>query len=121
MEGDSRSFRIALTADRHVNPAAGDIDGLAVLTEAGWGVMQLPAEDYPVELGASLLREVAEQVEEFSRRGYDVVLVGERLGLAEALAAVGMPLPDQILPATGDDLRAFLAARPAPEASRLLG
>ena len=47
MERDERSYRVALTADRYVNPRPGGLDGLAVLAEAGWGVIQLPAEDYP--------------------------------------------------------------------------
>ena len=69
MEGDHRSFRIALTSDRYVNPSPGELDGLAVLGEAGWGVMQLPPEDYPAELRRSMLLEVAEQAEEFSPPG----------------------------------------------------
>ena len=50
MDGDARGFRVALTADGYVNPARGGFDGLAVLDAAGWGVMQLPAPDYP-EIG----------------------------------------------------------------------
>jgi len=44
--------------------------GLAVLAAAGWGVMQLPDDGYPAEVARPLLAEVAEQVEEFTRRGY---------------------------------------------------
>ena len=47
MDGDARGFRVALTADRYVNPEPGGFDGLAVLDAEGWGVMQLPAADYP--------------------------------------------------------------------------
>ena len=79
--GDERSFRVALVADRYVNPPAGGLDGLAVLAAAGWGVMQLPDDAYPAEVARLLLAEVAEQVEEFSRHGYLFVLVGERDGL----------------------------------------
>lgn len=107
-------MRIALAADRYVNPPPGGLDGLAVFAEADWGVMQLPAEDYPAQTAARVLAEVAEQVEEFSRHGYELVVVGERDGLADALAKVGVPLPDQIVPATAAELRAFLDSRPDP-------
>jgi hypothetical protein len=114
---DGRSFRIALVADRYVNPPPGGLDALALLAEVGWGVMQLPADDYPAELAARVLAEVTEQAEEFSRHGYDFVLVGDRDGLAEALAAAGLGVPDQIVPSDAADLLSFLNARPAPAAS----
>ena len=117
MKPDERSFRIALVADRFVNPPPGGLDGLAVAAQAGWGVMQLPAADYPDEIAARVLAEIAEQAEEFSRHGYDFVVVGECRGLAAALAAVGLPVPDQIEPATADELLGLLKARPAPPAS----
>ena len=44
---DERSYRVALVADRYVNPEPGQFDGLAVLADAGWGVMQLPDDAYP--------------------------------------------------------------------------
>ena len=94
----ARSFRVAFVADRYVNPPPGGVDGLAVLAEAGWGVMQLPAPDYPAEITARVLAEVAEQAEEFGRHGYGFVLVGDGDGLAAALAAVGLAIPDQIAP-----------------------
>ena len=117
MKPDDRSFRIALVADRYVNPPPGGLDALAVLAPAGWGVMQLPADDYPAGIAARVLAEVAEQAEEFSRHGYDFVLIGERDGLADALGAAGLPVPDQITPSDPADLIAFLTARPAPPAS----
>ncbi len=117
MKPDERSFRIALVADHFVNPPPGGLDALAAAAEAGWGVMQLPAADYPDALAARILAEVAEQVEEFSRHGYDVVVVGECGGLTAALAAVGLPVPDQIRPATAHELLGLLKARPAPPAS----
>lgn len=116
MEPDERSFRIALTADRYVNPPPGGLDGLAVLAEAGWGVMQLPAEDYPAAVAQRVLAEIAEQVREFSSHGYQLVLVGAGGKLADALAAVGVPVPAQVVPASPAELRAFLDARPAPAA-----
>jgi len=113
---DERSYRVALVADRYVNPEPGQLDGLAVLAAAGWGVMQLPDERYPAEVARPLLAEVAEQVEEFTRRGYGFVLVGKRDGLAEALALVGVAVPDGIEPASAAELREFLAVQPAPSA-----
>jgi hypothetical protein len=114
MKPDERSFRIALVADRYVNPPPGGLDAVAVAAQAGWGVMQLPADEYPAEVAGPLLAEVAEQVEEFSRHGYGLVLVGERAGLAEALARVGVPVPDGISPESSGQLAEFLGGRPVP-------
>ena len=113
---DARSYRVALVADRYVNPAPGQLDGLAVLAAARWGVMQLPDDGYPADVARPLLAEIAEQVEEFSRHGYAFVLVGERDGLAEALAYAGVALPVRILPASAAELAEFLAAQPVPPA-----
>ncbi len=117
MKADARSFRIALVADRYVNPPPGGVDAVAAAAQAGWGVMQLPPDDYPAEVAGPLLAEVAEQVEEFSRHGYAFVLVGGHPGLAEALARVGVAVPDQSTPATAVQLSEFLNERPAPTAS----
>jgi hypothetical protein len=114
--GDERSYRVALVADCYVNPEPGQLDGLAVLAAAGWGVMQLPDDGYPAEVARPLLAEVAEQVEEFTRRGYGFILVGERDGLAEALVLVGVAVPDRIVPASAAELREFLAVQPVPSA-----
>lgn len=113
---DERSYRVALVADRYVNPVPGQLDGLAVLAAAGWGVMQLPGDGYPAAVAQQLLAEVAEQVEEFSRHGYGLVLVGERDGLAEALQLAGVAVPDRIVPASAAELGEFLAAQPVPPA-----
>ena len=118
MKPDERSFRIMVVADRYVNPPSDGLDAVAVAAQTGWGVMQLPADDYPAEVAGPLLAEVAEQMEEFARHGYGFVLVGERAGLAEALATVGVPLPDAISPGTAAQLAEFLAGRPAPRANR---
>ena len=118
MKPDARSFRIALVADRYVNPPLGGPDAVAAAAQAGWGVMQLPPGDYPVEVTGPLLAEVAEQVEEFSRHGYAFVLVGDCPGLAEALARAGLAVPDQITPATSVQLLEFLRRQPAPAAGR---
>ena len=117
MKPDERSFRIMLVADGYVNPPPGGLDAVAVAAQTGWGVMQLPADDYPPEVAGPLLAEVAEQLEEFSRHGYAFVLVGERAGLPEALASVGVPLPDGISPSTTLQLAEFLGGQPAPRAS----
>jgi hypothetical protein len=118
MERDARSFRVALVADRFVNPPPGGIDGIAAAVQADWGVVQLPADDYPAQVAERLLFEVAEQSEEFARHGYDIVLVGQREGLAEALARVGLAVPDGIIPESLVQLREFLDGRPDPAAAR---
>ena len=114
--GDERSFRVALVADRYVNPAPGGLDGLAVIAAAGWGVIQLPDDAYPDEVARLLLAEIAEHVEEFSRHGYVFALVGERAGLSEALAGVGVAVPPRIVPDSASALSEFLAAQPVPPA-----
>ncbi len=116
---DQRSFRVALVADAFVNPAPGRLDAIAVLLEADWGAIQLPADRYPPEVAGPLLEQVAEQTEEFYRRGYDLVVIGRRQGLAEALATAGVPALDQINPADARELRSFLQARPRPRAATL--
>jgi hypothetical protein len=109
-------MRVALVADQYVNPPPGGLDALAVLAPAGWGVMQLPAPDYPAAVIEGALAEVAGQAEEFSRHDYEIVLVGGCPGLADAFAAVGLALPDQIIPSSAEQLSEFLAARRAPAA-----
>lgn len=118
---DERSYRIALVADRYVNPAPGGVDALAVLAAAGWGVMQLPDDGYPAEVARLLLTEVAEQVEEFSRHGYGFILVGARAGLEEALALASVAVPAGIVPAGAGELGEFLAAQPVPPALAAAG
>jgi hypothetical protein len=118
MSRDERSCRVALVADRFVNPSPGGVDGVAAAAATGWGVIQLPADDYPAAVVQRLLYEVAEQAEEFARHGYDLVLVGDRDGLAEALATVGLGLPDAIIPGSLVELREFLSGRPSPAAAR---
>jgi hypothetical protein len=46
----------------------GGLDGLIILAEAGWGVMQLPANIYPASLAARTLAEVAERARGPARR-----------------------------------------------------
>jgi len=117
MEADARGFRVALVADEYVNPEPGALDALAVLEPAGWGVMQLPPAAYPEAVAEPLLEQIAEQAEEFVRHGYDVVLVGSRAGLEQALGRMGLGLPDRLVPSSADELASFVAARPAPAAA----
>jgi len=121
MKRDDRSFRVALVADQYVNPPPGGVDAVAAAAQAGWGVIQLPADDYPAAVARRLLFEVAEQAEEFARHGYDLVLVGRRNGLASALGRVGIGLPDRITPENFVALVEFLSGRPSPEALRMAG
>ena len=127
MEGDARGFRVAVCADALVNPEPGGLDALAVCAREGFGVMQLPATWYPEEVAAGWLEQVAEQLDEYLRHGYAVVLVTsardgagtrQREALAAALAAIGHELPPEHA-STGDAgaLEAFLRAQPAPAAT----
>ena len=118
MKRDARAFRVALVADKFVNPPPGGIDGITAAAQAGWGVVQLPADDYPAPVAQRLLFEVAEQSEEFARHGYDIVLVGQREGLADALARVGLAVPDGIIPESPVALSELLDGRPSPQALR---
>jgi hypothetical protein len=109
VEGDARGFRVALVTSELVNSPDDALDALAVLSEADWGVIQMPARDYPDEVAAALLAQVAEQAEEFERHGYRLAVVGNHDGLAEALARCGVPPPPQIEPTSAAELREFLA------------
>lgn len=116
MRRDKRSFRVALVADQFLNPAARGLDVIPILLEAGWGVVQLPSNGYPSEVAGPLLEQVAEQTEEFHRHGYDVVVIGRRSGLNEALAAAGLAPLDQVDPVTAKALQEFLGRRSTPRA-----
>ncbi len=70
MDADRRGFRVALVAGELLNPAAGELDALAVLEEEDWGAIQLPAAEYPDDVAGPLLEQAAEQAEEFARNGY---------------------------------------------------
>jgi hypothetical protein len=112
MDVDKRGYRVAIVADELVNPSAGGFDALAVLHQEDWGAIQLPPAWYSPELAAQFLEQVAEHAEEFTRHGYDVVVVGGRAGLAEALSRAGVAEPDSVVVETADELRQFLRARP---------
>ena len=114
---DQRSFRVAIVADRFLNPPPRGLDVIPILLAAEWGVIQLPADDYPPQISRPLLEQVAEQAEEFHRRGYDVVVIGRRAGLDQALEKIGLPQLDRVDPATAAVLQAFLLRRPPPKAT----
>jgi hypothetical protein len=127
VEGDLRGFRVAVCADALVNPEPGGLDALAVCERTGFGVMQLPATWYPDDVAAGWLEQVAEQLDEYLRRGYAVVLVtaaadpagpAQRSALAAALAKIGHELPVEHA-SDGDEaaLEAFLRAQPVPSAA----
>jgi hypothetical protein len=127
VEGDARGFRVAVCADVLVNPEPGGLDALAVCERAGFGVMQLPAAWYPDEVAAGWIEQVAEQLDEYLRHGYAVVLVThagdadaprQRTALAAALAAIGHELPpEHESDGDVDALEEFLRAQPVPGAS----
>jgi hypothetical protein len=127
MDGDLRGFRVAVCADALVNPEPGGLDALAVCERTGFGVMQLPATWYPEDVAAGWLEQVAEQLDEYLRRGYAVVLVmivgdpagaGQRDALEAALAKIGHELPPQFA-SDGDAsaLEEFLRSQPVPAAA----
>jgi hypothetical protein len=121
MDVDERGCRIALVADELVNPAAGGFDTLDVLHQGDWGAIQLPPAWYPDEVAAPLLEQIAEHVEEFARHGYQIVLLGGRPGLEDALDRVGIALPDAAQPTSADELREFLNARPPADPALVRG
>jgi hypothetical protein len=106
---DSRSCRVAIVQSELLNATGDGIDTLTVLEEECWGVVQLPATDYPSAVTAPLFEQIGEQLEEFDRNGYRLALVGTHDGLAPVLDRYGIAPPAQITPATGDELRAFLS------------
>jgi hypothetical protein len=112
MDNDERGYRIALVADDLVNPAEDGFDAIEVLREQDWGAIQLPPAWYPAHVAGPLLEQVAEHVEEFARHGYQLVLLGDRLGLEEALRRSGVALPDVARPSSAEELLEFLQSRP---------
>jgi hypothetical protein len=88
---DPRSEKIAVV------PEAELVARLPVLREAGYGLMQLPPADLAAGTAAEWLAQLAEQVAEYRRNGYEVVLAGKGAWgaeLAAALQRLGLgPLP----------------------------
>ena len=112
MDNDERGFRVALVADEFVNPDEGGFDAVEVLRQEDWGVIQLPPAWYQPDVAGPLLDQIAEHVEEFARHDYQLVLLGNRPGLEDALHRSGIPLPDVVEPASAEELLNFLQSRP---------
>jgi hypothetical protein len=107
---DVRGFRVMLVADELINEDAAGFDLLAALQDAGWGVVLLPPSWYPDGAAGPLLDAIADQVHEYRRHGYAVALIGERAGLGDALARVGLSVPESLRATTASELRDKLAA-----------
>lgn len=130
MNGDVRSWRVALVPDTLINPQdrmrTSFPDALEVLEASGYGVLQLPGR------GAHglLLAVIADQVAEYAHHGYAVVAIGVRgepgnglhwRRLAPLLRHRGVaPLPRHVIRAGVDDpterqrFAAFLSAYDLP-------
>ncbi|MGI8715092.1 MAG: hypothetical protein ACR2NR_18290 [Solirubrobacteraceae bacterium] len=111
MEYDDRGFCVAVVADELINQGSAGFDVLRVLDRAGWGVITLPPAWYGPELAAPLLEQAAEHIQEFDRHGYAVVLIGERAGLGDALATVGIAVPERIEARDAEQLATVLGER----------
>jgi len=85
---DPRSEKVAVVSDDDL------VEFLPALREARYGLMQLPPAAVPADVAADALTQLAEQVAEYRRNGYEVVLAGEgapwRAELDAALAAGGV-------------------------------
>ena len=101
MQGDERSFRVAVVASELAN---GDLDVLGLLERAGWGVIVLPPAWYSADVANGLLVQFAEHIEEFVRHGYRVVCIGSCDALSVPLGELGVELPETITAGTEDDL-----------------
>jgi len=119
VDEDRRSHRVALVADRYLNPRNGGLDAMPALLDNDWGVIQLPSTRYAGNVAGPLLEQVAEQAEEFHRHGYNLVIIGSRPGLAKALAAVGIRGLDRIDPTSVAELKSFLRKRQHSNGPRL--
>ena len=79
---DWRSFKLAILADCFVNPMryqgiARDSLVYSVLRDLGFGILKMPeANAFPEEIVRGWIEIVADQAEEYAKRGYLVVAVG---------------------------------------------
>ncbi len=91
MSDDPRARKIAVVADGLL------MERLPQLRNAGYGVMQLPPATLDPGTAAAWLEQTAEQIAEYRRNDYEVVLVDDGAwtpGLAGALERLGIePLP----------------------------
>jgi hypothetical protein len=118
---DARGFRVALVADEFVNPGPGGMDALSVLEGEGWGAIPLPPESCPNDVATEILEHIGDEVEEFFRNRYDLVLIGSRGGIEEALMARNILAVPTIRPTSTEEIRAFLRGRPSPPADAQAG
>jgi hypothetical protein len=107
-----RSRRIVIVPDALVNPAVNGIDGLAAAHRTGWGVMQLPALDYPPEVRQRALTELAAQVRVYQLASFDLAVAADRPELAQALEAAGASLPRRAPSSSQNELEAWLCQDP---------
>jgi len=88
---DPRSEKVAVV------PEASLVQLLPALRDAGYGVMQLPPADLAPDIAQEWLTQLAEQVAEYRRNHYDVVLAANGAWCAElavTLRQLGVdPLP----------------------------
>ncbi|MBA2476786.1 MAG: hypothetical protein H0V40_12635 [Actinobacteria bacterium] len=88
---DSRARKIAVVADGLL------VQRLPQLRNDGYGVMQLPPASLDPDTASAWLEQTAEQIAEYRRNDYQVVLVDDGVwaaGLAGALERLGIePLP----------------------------
>lgn len=83
MSTDPRSEKVAVVAEAQL------VELLPVLREAGYGLMQLPPAGLAADTAAESLAQIAEQVAEYRRGGYEVVVAGDGAWCAELNAALG--------------------------------
>lgn len=84
---DPRSEKVAVVPDAQF------VELLPELRGAGYGLMQLPPADLAPETAAEALEQIAEQVAEYRRNDYEVVLAGTGAWCAEIdaeLARLGL-------------------------------
>jgi hypothetical protein len=89
---DPRGRKVAVVAEEEL------VERLPALREACYGLMQLPPAGLAPAVAAEALQQLAEQVAEYVRNGYEVALAGDggawRTQLDDALASAGVtPLP----------------------------
>ncbi len=78
---DPRSERVAVV------PEAKLVELLPALREAGYGMMQLPPADLAPATAVEWLAQLAEQITEYRRNDYEVVLAAPGAWVAELDAA----------------------------------
>ena len=104
---DPRSEKVAVV------PEALFVELLPELRAAGYGLMQLPPAGLTPAIAAEAVSQLAEQVAEYRRNDYEVVLAGtavpgvpssmrssSRLGLEAAHAAIQPPSTSRLIPLT---------------------